>query len=574
MKRSITLLIALALAIVLTVPALGEEKNDFAGFQPFEEPVKIKTVIGYSEADIPDAGVLPSTCEWNSMVKDYLNIEFDWMWEVPTSQYRTKLDLALSSGQYPDILKCDFETMNYLKEADMLADLTDVWEQYASAPLRAVLDPYLYTTTDENGKLYAIPYANNVAGEMHVTFWRKDWLDNLGLDVPTNLEEYTAAIKAMRDGDPDGNGIKDTYGICFWSDLFASRFGMNSVFNAFGAYPGTWIERDGTIVRGDIQPEVKEALDYLRELYAGGYIPPEFATHSRDQAISQIVSGQIGQYGGKWFVPDYAVVIDNMKDDVNADWFCIAMPGMTDDAPAVMSVPQKTASDYNVVLKTASEEAKIGMIKLLNLFYDINFYADVEHGGSGNTYWFSLDPESEEYQAHRSRHFAWWPPVNIWNPSANFDIVKLLDNYQATGEWDDNIYALTQENKTYWEKAFASLEAGRDACTTEAELDVYLDARKNAICRFDSDYAGECALTIVDKLMKSGNTELAIYYGPETETGVAVSSTLSDLFTQYICRYIMGLEAEDSFDTFVANWNAMGGEAWTAEVNAAYNASR
>ena len=104
MKRSITLLIALALAIVLTVPALGEEKNDFAGFQPFEEPVKIKTVIGYSEADIPDAGVLPSTCEWNSMVKDYLNIEFDWMWEVPTSQYRTKLDLALSSGQYPDIL--------------------------------------------------------------------------------------------------------------------------------------------------------------------------------------------------------------------------------------------------------------------------------------------------------------------------------------------------------------------------------------------------------------------------------------------------------------------------------------
>ena len=333
MKRSITLLIALALAIVLTVPALGEEKNDFAGFQPFEEPVKIKTVIGYSEADIPDAGVLLSTCEWNSMVKDYLNIEFDWMWEVPTSQYRTKLDLALSSGQYPDILKCDFETLNYLKEADMLADLSDVWEEYASEPLRAALDQYLYSTTDENGKLYAIPYANNVAGEMHVTFWRKGWLDNLGLDVPTNFEEYTAAIKAMRDGDPDGNGIKDTYGICFWSDLFASRFGMNSVFNAFGAYPGTWIERDGTIVRGDIQPEVKEALDYLRELYAGGYIPPEFATYSRDQAISQIVSGQIGQYGGKWFVPDYAVVIDNMKNDVNADWFCIAMPGMTDDAP-------------------------------------------------------------------------------------------------------------------------------------------------------------------------------------------------------------------------------------------------
>ena len=42
---------------------------------------------------------------------------------------------------------------------------------------------------------------------------RQDWLDNLGLKAPTNMDEFEAVIKAFTEDDPDGNGQKDTMGL-------------------------------------------------------------------------------------------------------------------------------------------------------------------------------------------------------------------------------------------------------------------------------------------------------------------------------------------------------------------------
>ena len=91
--------------------------------------------------------------------------------------------------------------------------------------------------------------------------------------------------------------------------------------------------------------------------------------------------------------------------------------------------------------------------------------------------------------------------------------------------------------------------------------------------RFDDAASGnKCSLTIVQELQPSAVVD--VYYGSETETGTTLSSTLNDYAVQYINRYIMGLESEDSFDKFVSDWLAMGGADWTDEVNAAWAASQ
>jgi putative aldouronate transport system substrate-binding protein len=38
---------------------------------------------------------------------------------------------------------------------------------------------------------------------------RQDWLDALGIKMPTNQTEFTEMLRKMRDGDPNGNGQKD-----------------------------------------------------------------------------------------------------------------------------------------------------------------------------------------------------------------------------------------------------------------------------------------------------------------------------------------------------------------------------
>ena len=52
----------------------------------------------------------------------------------------------------------------------------------------------------------------------HAIVIRKDWLDNLGLEVPTTPEELLAVAEAFTYDDPDGNGVDDTYAINITSD--------------------------------------------------------------------------------------------------------------------------------------------------------------------------------------------------------------------------------------------------------------------------------------------------------------------------------------------------------------------
>ena len=47
-----------------------------------------------------------------------------------------------------------------------------------------------------------------------MTFLRKQWLDNCGLDIPTTYEEYLEMLDAFSNGDPDGDGINgNTIGV-------------------------------------------------------------------------------------------------------------------------------------------------------------------------------------------------------------------------------------------------------------------------------------------------------------------------------------------------------------------------
>ena len=61
------------------------------------------------------------------------------------------------------------------------------------------------------------------------------------------------------------------------------------------------------------------------------------------------------------------------------------------------------------------------------------------------------------------------------------------------------------------------------------------------------------------------------FYGAETETGNAVASTLNDYATEFVNKYIMGTNTE-TWENFVSNYNAMGGEQWAVEVNESYAA--
>ena len=77
--------------------------------------------------------------------------------------------------------------------------------------------------TYDDGKMYEMGRARN-ATTQRAFLIRQDWLDKLGLSVPNTIEEFYQVARAFVERDPDGNGVRDTYGFAMSNDMQIATF--------------------------------------------------------------------------------------------------------------------------------------------------------------------------------------------------------------------------------------------------------------------------------------------------------------------------------------------------------------
>ena len=94
-------------------------------------------------------------------------------------------------------------------------------------------------------------------------------------------------------------------------DTYCSAGSPGPVFWRYGAYPNNWIvdEETGDFVYGSVEPEMKQALAYLHELYGKGLIDPEFATKNWTEKSDR------GTFGHRvWCMVDWRVAAEQRED--------------------------------------------------------------------------------------------------------------------------------------------------------------------------------------------------------------------------------------------------------------------
>jgi putative aldouronate transport system substrate-binding protein len=100
-------------------------------------------------------------------------------------------------------------------------------------------------------------------------------------------------MKAFTEGDPDGDGKKDTIG-------FAGYVGTESmgsfgwVENVYNGTNGRWKLKDGKLVNTTLEPGTRDALIWLNKAYSEGIISPDFPTLKNSQVREMITSGKAG----------------------------------------------------------------------------------------------------------------------------------------------------------------------------------------------------------------------------------------------------------------------------------------
>lgn len=231
----------------------------------------------------------PPSGDVTQKLEEYTGVEIDFTW-VPDASKTERLNAALASNSLADIVsltEINNTTVRSSLASGMFWDVEPYLEEF---PNLAEISEDRLESSRIDGRIYGVPFLKPIA--RYGVLVRKDWLDNLGLDVPSTLEELAAVAQAFTEDDPDGNGADDTVGFVERDESF--NVGFRSLSGYFGADNWFTITDDDEVMPSFMQPEYKEAMEWFRNIYDNGWMNSDFAVMAKNDQKNYIVQGRGG----------------------------------------------------------------------------------------------------------------------------------------------------------------------------------------------------------------------------------------------------------------------------------------
>jgi putative aldouronate transport system substrate-binding protein len=475
---------------------------------------------------------------WTRLIRDELGIDVQYLWIAPNAEQATqKFNAAVAAGTIPDIVGVNKIDLKNLVEADLLVNIAPYYEQLASPLLKSMISAggeRAIQACTFDGVQYGIPYIDCDIETAQLLWLRQDWLNELKLQPPKTIEDLKSIIRAFNR--KVGTGA---VGLSLSNDLYGAAMGIKGWANAYGAYPGYWID-DGTgrLVYGSTTPGMKRALESLAGLYQEGLIDREFYVIDGNKAAEAIINDKCGVMYG-WHASSLWPLQDNIDVNPKADWRPYMLVTERDGQKIKPGINMMTSSWYVVSKKCKNPES---LIQLLNLYVekvfdpDKNQYAYYANPGGGLEGVWRLSPVSlNSADKNQQTALAIAKPLETGNPGSLYG--EQLSMYEYS-------YAAQQGNTTLWgwNRVF-----GKDGSQM-----VLIDYKNNP------------------------NVELVWdqFYGVATETMIARKATLDTMLAETFFKIISGQVSPSQFDTVVNSWLQAGGRDMTNEVNAWYQEQR
>lgn len=467
---------------------------------------------------------------YTQYLKETLNIQSKNKFEAQSGDnYDQKVAMAVASGDLPDIMAVDAETLRQLVDNEMIADLTEVYESSASDIVKEKYASYggrALEAATFDGRLMAMPSTSNA--NIPTMLWvRKDWLDKLGLPEPKTVEDIEMILTEFVQKDPGGNGKGKTVGLALSKSiggLYGALFQADNIFATHHAFPRQWLEKDGKVVYGSTTEETKQSLGLLADWYKKGLIDPQMAV--RDSIESIIISGEAGAFFGPWWSADYPLN-DAKRQNQAADWrpYIISKDGSGE----VTAYTQNPAAEFYVVRKGFEHPELLPKIaSALNdklVHEDLNYEPVVEFIKGG---------------------FDGGKPLGIMI-NYNDATAQMYKDLKAAVDGEKAYDTLTLDDRTSYDKIVGYM---KDPAKADA-----------------NQWSGYMSRMVAAKLMAETkiNEVHPVFFG-QTKSMKLKWANLVKLEDEAFLKIVMGEEPLSYFDTFVDTWNKTGGSDITKEV--------
>ena len=353
--------------------------------------------------------------------------------------YLEQLNTRIASNDMPDMFLPVGNIELELAENGAILELSDLLSEKAPNLWNLIPEDVwgVAKSYDPHGQggIYAIP---GILGYGRTTgLIRKDWLDNLKLEMPTTQEDFVNVLKAFKNDDPNGNGEKDEIPT---GGREEGRW-MDHLFAMYGiamdeGYPD-WDIYDGELTYSAVTQNMKDALAFMNTLYKEGLMDPETFLNSKDEWEGKIISDKVGVYfhWGTGAV-DVAFALESafeFQPDISV-LPAISAPGYE----GFYTTKQFTNPVW--VIKNQKDESKINAcLEVLNQYADRSKWKDYYLGLQG-MHWDIEDGVPEKLPDDRSIM-----QNIILTPYYNFDDLEFtLNTYNELNNVPENKWAMDQ----------------------------------------------------------------------------------------------------------------------------------
>lgn len=514
-------------------PSAAAAKADPIG--KYDPPIDVTAVKLVDAATKFADGETIENNVWTKAYEEKLGIKLKYNWVVTgkRDQYNQKLNVTMASNDLPEIMSVDATQLKQLVESDQLADLTGIFDQYATDLTKQIMKGDGGTALKAatfNGKLRALPNTGGDIDAVPLLWVRMDWLNSLNLPEPKTMQDVLKISEAFTTQDPDKNGKNDTFGIASLKDLWGGFAGLEGFFNSYHAYPNNmWLkDSSGKLVYGSIQPEMKAALAKLQELYKAGQLDKEFGVKDSNKVAESVTSGKVGLVFGQMWNPIFPFQ-DGKNKDPKMEWKSFPLPSI--DGTAVKGQVPFGVSEYFVITKQSKHPEAI--VKLMNLWNASNY-------GTDPKYFVGRDDKYKGIETFK------YTVVRASGARENLDNHKLLKQVFQT-------------------KDTSKLNEGQLKGIYEPIMK--FRAGDNSGWAMERVFGDSSSWEVIDGLLQRNQILMTAYLGAPTEGMVDKKATLDKLELETYTKIIYGNASPDEFDKFVENWKKLGGDQITTEVN-------
>ncbi|WP_407933996.1 type 2 periplasmic-binding domain-containing protein [Aquibacillus rhizosphaerae] len=327
-----------------------------------DEPVVVKVFKSHL-----GKGTIPESDDPHvQKVMEATGIEYQLITTPPGSDPAEYINLIMAEQDLPDILRpIGGVEQTLISQGGALAldellpkYAPHVWEQIPEEAWKIV------RTASDDGKIYYVPKVFMIPERSPLL--RKDWLDNIGMDMPETTEEYKEMLVAFRDEDPNGNGVQDelpTSGREFgrWMDHLFAMFGVAM----WEGYP-EWDIYNGDINYAGTTENMKASIEFIRELYQEGLLDNETFLNKGDVWAAKIDNGLVGSW---YHLPanlnDNLIIMREHSPDVEISGMSLPKADGFDGY-----ITQKSMGEPEWMIPKTAEENAINALKLLDFYYD------------------------------------------------------------------------------------------------------------------------------------------------------------------------------------------------------------